>query len=354
VHDVAVGDLDGDGDEDLVVANYDLSAPTASVLLGAGDGSFGAPTAYPVGGQNAASVVVADLDGDGDLDAAVASRDDGAVSVLLGDGTGALGAADVQAAAGGPVSIRAGDLDGDALPELVLAHSLSHKVSVMQNLGSGAFGAPVLYAADNSPRAVALGDLNQDGRLDVVATNWGSDNATVLAGLGDGTLAPAGSLVLQDNPSGTALADVDADGKLDLLAVNWGAATVSVLANVGGAWTSLGSALAGSNGEPALTGTGALSTGSSNALALSEAKASSPVTLVFGLGVLGAPFKGGVMVPDPLLFLPLTTNGDGALLLPFTLPAVPSGLPLTLQVWLADPAGSVGYAASNALEGVTS
>jgi hypothetical protein len=73
-------------------------------------------------------------------------------------------------------------------------------------------------------------------------------------------------------------------------------------------WTDLGFALPGSNGTPALSGLGPLTSGSSNQLDLVSAKPSATATLIFGLSQLGAPFKGGVLVPNPQLFIPLPTS----------------------------------------------
>jgi FG-GAP-like repeat/FG-GAP repeat/IPT/TIG domain len=83
---VAIGDFNGDGKLDLVVANH-LGA-TVSVLLGNGDGTFQSAVAYPTGGANPSSVVVGDFNGDGKLDLAVADIGLNVVSVLLGKGDG--------------------------------------------------------------------------------------------------------------------------------------------------------------------------------------------------------------------------------------------------------------------------
>ena len=119
-------------------------------------------------------------------------------------------------------------------------------------------------------------------------------------------------------------------------------------------WTDLGQGKPGSAGTPALDGSGPLSALSSNHLDLTSAHPSSPVTLVAGLQQLGVPFKGGVLVPNPLVLLPLVTDATGKVTLPFTIPAgVPAGSSLYFQAWISDPGASAGLAASNGLQGVT-
>ena len=77
---VAIADLDGDTDLDLVVANADSG--NVSVLLNPGDGTFGIELTYPTGSLPS-SVAIEDIDGDGGLDLAVANEGDANVSVLL-------------------------------------------------------------------------------------------------------------------------------------------------------------------------------------------------------------------------------------------------------------------------------
>jgi hypothetical protein len=120
-----------------------------------------------------------------------------------------------------------------------------------------------------------------------------------------------------------------------------------------GAWTVLAGAKAGSNGLPELRASGTLAPGAKDALYLGRARPSAPATLVFGVSQLNAAFKGGLLVPAPLLLLALATNAQGGLDLPFALDAsVPPGTPLVFQFWISDPAATFGLSASNGLLGV--
>ena len=77
---VAVGDFNGDGVEDLAVANH--SSNNVSVLLGNGDGSFQAALDFGAG-SSPRSVAVGDFNGDGRPDLAVANENSNNVSVLI-------------------------------------------------------------------------------------------------------------------------------------------------------------------------------------------------------------------------------------------------------------------------------
>lgn len=120
-------------------------------------------------------------------------------------------------------------------------------------------------------------------------------------------------------------------------------------------WVDVGSAKAGLTGLPVLTGTGDLSANSANQITLVNARPSSTANLVVGITTLGAPFKGGTMVPDPILVLALPTSAAGQTALPFTWPTgVPAGFPIWFQFWIEDAAASFGLAASNGLKGTSS
>lgn len=118
------------------------------------------------------------------------------------------------------------------------------------------------------------------------------------------------------------------------------------------AWTDLGQGLAGAAGAPTLQATSLLYPQSPFELVLDGAAPGKAAALVVGFSQLGAPFKGGVLVPSPDLIRPgLHTGTTGTLELDFPWPdGVPSGIALYLQFWVPDPTGPAGFSASNALK----
>jgi VCBS repeat protein len=178
---MAVADFNGDGRSDLVVANYGHTPDyfgTISVLLGNGDGTFSGQLLYDTG-ANPNSVAVSDLDGDGHPDIVTSNFgddpqfDSNTVSLFLGNGDGTFRSMGELSVGENPVSVSIADLNGDGHPDLVSPSLTSNTVSVLLGNGDGTFGTPE-YAVAGHPMVLAVGDLDGDGHLDAVTTNWGS------------------------------------------------------------------------------------------------------------------------------------------------------------------------------------
>jgi hypothetical protein len=118
----------------------------------------------------------------------------------------------------------------------------------------------------------------------------------------------------------------------------------------GGCSDDVGGGKPGGAGVPVLAAQGTLAPDSPGTLSLDGAAPLAPVTLVLGLSELGAPFKGGTLVPVPNVLIGLATDAGGSISLPFTWPAgVPAGTEVWLQAWIEDAAASQALAASNGL-----
>ena len=249
---VAVNDLNGDGNPDLLVANRCVDSGNCNgvvgVRLGNGDGRFQPVVTYDSGGYEAQSVAVADVNGDGKPDLMVANvcadsdcTNGGVVGVLLGNGDGTFQAA-MSYGSGGQVaeSVAVADVNGDGKPDLVVANG-DGSVGVLLGNGDGSFQAAVTYGSGGaSASSVAVADVNGDGKLDLVVANYcaSSDCANgsvgVLLGNGDGTFQAAVSYSSGGLYTGAVvLGDLNRDGKLDLVVANEYASSSATNGSVG-------------------------------------------------------------------------------------------------------------------------
>jgi hypothetical protein len=145
---VAVGDFNGDGKTDLAVADSasrDSQYSAVSVLLGNGDGTFQKHVDYSVGSIPLA-VTVTDINGDGRQDLAVANGGNKTVSVLLGNGDGTFQPHVDYATGNGTASVVAADLNGDGKTDLVTAN-YGNTISVLLNTA----GTRVILASSPNP-----------------------------------------------------------------------------------------------------------------------------------------------------------------------------------------------------------
>jgi len=232
---VAIGDVNGDGKPDLVVANQDSfnssSNGVIGVLLGNGDGSFKPGATYENNGVWPSSVVLADMNGDGKPDIVVSNYGDGSVGILPGRGDGTFGLAALYDLGSYASSLAVSDLNNDGRPDLVVAvgcgipklrSCLEGGVSVLLADKSGSFKPAVTYlSADFYAGNVVVADLNGDGIPDVLQTGPGSvvvGGAVVMVflGNGDGTLQSPTLYPTLDGATPLIVGDWNGDSTVDL------------------------------------------------------------------------------------------------------------------------------------------
>jgi hypothetical protein len=240
---LAVADLDGDRQPDLVAVNQEDD--TISVLLGQGNGTFadrlalpsiaGTPTAVAV--ADLGSPVASDLDGLPDV---LAVDRMGGITLYFGDGDGNFelsGQAfdEIEYAGGAPsdlVGVAIADFDGDERPDLALLDAFNI-VYLLCNR-SGVFDVcpdESRETGGSDPVDIAAGDFNGDGKKDVAVLNRFSGDVSLITGNGDGTFATDPVLVSAirsagEEPQAFAAGRLNADALDDLAVVNFDDASI--------------------------------------------------------------------------------------------------------------------------------
>tara|TARA_R110002072_G_scaffold107517_1_gene233862 strand:+ start:11630 stop:13027 length:1398 start_codon:yes stop_codon:yes gene_type:complete len=231
---LALGDVDGDGDLDLVVGNGDYGAGSQNRLyLNNGNGVFTDVTAshMPIAIDSTDSVALGDVDGDGDQDLVVGNWGQNRLYLNSGGTFSDATATNLPIDTDYTDSVALGDVDGDGDLDLVCGNSYDHQDRLYLNDGAGGYtdvSATAMPALGFPTSSLALGDVDGDGDLDIMTAteafqtpicNW--DRLLINDGSGGFTWT-ARLPPIHRCSTAVALGDVDGDGDLDAVWGIWG------------------------------------------------------------------------------------------------------------------------------------
>ena len=212
-------DMDGDGDLDMVVSNDDPDPKVVHLNDGTGHYTVGSTFGEPE--WSTRHVAIADLNRDGFPDAILANRSGGNSGfnyICFGIAGGAFAEECVGFSRESATTITPADFDGDGWLDLAVPHRDGGQGYIYLNDGEGGFDARRPFgAADGNVRAAKAADMDGDGVLDLVLIDEMRGPALHL-GRADGTFRdgiPLGPSGLR--PYALALTDVDQNGRMDVV-----------------------------------------------------------------------------------------------------------------------------------------
>ena len=234
IRQVMAVDIDGDGRLDVLTAS-DMDDKIAW-FRNLGGGVFSKQMIITTSADQAASVYAADLDRDGDLDVMSASNLDDKIAWYENLGNGKFGLQKVvSTAADWANSVYAADIDGDTLNDILSASCLDGKIAWYKNLGGGTFASQSVIATINNARQVSAYDFDGDGNMDILSTSSG--NVGWHKNLGGGKFA-SWVIIHATNNGNTNhgysyAADLDSDKDLDVVSIAYDGNKVVWSENIG-------------------------------------------------------------------------------------------------------------------------
>lgn len=223
---VRSGDLNGDGNSDLVVTNVDHH--TFCSLLNNGNGTFAAPVYTASANQYPAGLDVRDLNQDGRDDIAITYYEKNASIYYSTSGGFDLAPLTISTGTGnGRENLTIADVGGDNKPDIITV-DWDHDLVRVYIQGATTFGDAVEYPTGRQPHGLIATDLNGDDNTDVATISLSS--IEIFLSEGDGTLLPKKSWG-PGYPQDVVSADFNNDEFPDIAAVNLHSASVNVLIN---------------------------------------------------------------------------------------------------------------------------
>ena len=238
---VAFSDVDADGDEDVLITGQDsANAQIAKLYTNDGSGNFSEAMGTPFESWIGGSIAFSDVDGDGDEDVLISgSSVSGSIATLYtNDGAGNFSEATGTTFIGGfPESIAFSDVDGDGDQDVLITggdmYFSGFTTMILHiNDGTGHFQSPFEGVGNGT---LTFSDIDGDGDEDVLITGNGYSSriAKLYTNDGSGSFSPKRNTPFQGVQDGSvAFSDVDGDGDEDVLITGWDPWTNDGFANL--------------------------------------------------------------------------------------------------------------------------
>lgn len=235
---VAIGDVTGDGRNDVVMTNWFYFDATTDYKLFVfpqrPDGTLGAPVAYATRSEyvcKASAIAVADVNGDGRKDVVIAEGGCG-IEILLQNANGGLESGSFLAS-GESHMMRVVDLDGDGRADIVGIGWGTNQVAVWKQAVDGTMMGPTLYALEHYGwEDLDVGDVTGDGRPDIVVSSGQGDLSRAIGMLpqqSNGSFASPQYFAIGTPVGSVAVGDVNGDGRNDLIFGRWFESSIGVM-----------------------------------------------------------------------------------------------------------------------------
>lgn len=211
---VVSGDVDADGDLDLVTASAEDQ--DLSIAFNDGIGNFTQSITTQIGYSSSIHHII-DIDEDGDLDLALCQIGRNAIGTLYNDGRGGFQSGPDIALSDIPTFAAFGDLDADGHLDVVATTLNMNKIYIRFQGDSGLYGDSLVIAVSNMPSNIALSDLDSDGDLDVLAGFSSPNRLTAFLNDGHRQFPTSLSIATLSSPLFISAGDVNGDNKIDIL-----------------------------------------------------------------------------------------------------------------------------------------
>lgn len=218
---VKIGDLDSDGDNDVLAAGH--FGQSLVVMLNDGLGALTQAQSYPMS-ERPRAVELSDLDADGNLDIVIVLSELGLFATRLGTGGGMFGPEVIIPSVERSFDLVVGDANGDGIPDVMALSDelgggiVTTTLRTFAGNGDGTFDVVYEDTFNGLRTDLALGDFNEDGAIDlVVESSFTSTPFGVRLGNGDGSFEPASELDFGQQFYNVRVVDIDSDGHEDLI-----------------------------------------------------------------------------------------------------------------------------------------